>query len=124
MTPEETVDAFFLAAFTGDRETALSLAADGAEHHGDLDADHAFGGTRPIAEYVDLIFDWARTHPEYRFDRVDRKTIGDELVVTHLKSTGGDDPDPAEGLMVMRVRDGKLLRVFAIPATGRGRYGF
>jgi hypothetical protein len=77
-----------------------------------------------VARYKEI---FAR-EPKIRLSVEDRKVYGD-LVVQRFRFTGGaDDPDtgqvePPQGYSasVILVRDGKVQRIWLIPATGSGR---
>lgn len=86
-----------------------------------LDATRLQGDYTRDEYFTMLATTWSDFVSEYEFEVVDCRSYGDDLVVVHLRSRGmtADGPiDENGGLMIYRVRDGRIVEGWAL---SRGR---
>ena len=74
-----------------------------------------------IDDYVMMLGEWMTSFPAYAAEVFEWSVIGD-IGYASVRSTGGEAPATAEGLVVYRVVDGRIMEGWAMPSDPR--FGF
>ena len=113
--------AFFDHLSAGDRAAALDCWWPGAVWR--VTGRSAWAGDYTPEEYLAMGAQWYASYPDYTY-KFGRVSEAGELAYFFVRSQGGEAPGEAEGMMIYRVVDGRIVEGWAIPATGGGDFGF
>lgn len=116
------VGAFFAAVGARDLGKARTYWHDDAVWH--ITGTHELAGDYGPDDYLAVLGRWFDDHPGYSAEVTDFRAHGPQGVAVHLRTHGGSAPGTASGLMIYRLRNGRIAEGWAVPTFEDGRFPF
>ncbi len=120
VSPVEVVQSMWASLTRGDVAGFRARWTEDAVWH--LTGTHARARDYDIDAYLAMLAEWFAAYPRYAGEFLEWQTIGNELVYVATRSTAGEAPGTAGGLIVYRVVGGRITEGWGIPSDAR--YGF